>query len=72
MGRRRLRFLKSARSVLLSLRAKTSDRIIADCTMVSPLANDKGTVISNNKNNQKHSLVRSKTSSYNRTGNRNK
>jgi hypothetical protein len=40
--------------------------------MVSPLANDKGTVISNNKNNQKHSLVRSKTSSYNRTGNRNK
>jgi len=55
MGRR-LRFYRRIREALINVNGKSNERIIADCTMVAPLASDKGSVVSTKNNSKKRSL----------------
>lgn len=45
---RKIKFYNRVRSVVIGVREKSSDRIIMDSRMVSPLVNDKGNSIGNN------------------------
>lgn len=52
---RKIKFYNRVRSVVIGVREKSSDRIIMDARMVSPLVNDKGFSLAN-KNVKKRTL----------------
>lgn len=55
MGRK-ARFYRRIRETIISMSKKSSDRIISDCTMIAPLANDKGTLVSSKDTGKKRTL----------------
>lgn len=71
-SRSRLNFLRRARSTLVSLKTKSSYRIISDLSMISPLASDKGMPVIENYVGKKRSLKQSRTYKVKGSGNGNR
>lgn len=67
-GKSRLKFYNRIRSTLLSLKTNSDSRIITDLSMVSPLANDKGTPVMENLSGKKRSLKQERSSKVKRSG----
>ena len=61
----KLKYCNRVRSIVLGVNEKSSDRIISDIRMVSPLVNDKGNSIIN-KNVKKRTLSKQNRGTRNR------
>ena len=58
---RKSRFYRRIRETIISMNKKSSDRIISDCTMFAPLANDKGNFVESKNIGKKRTLKNSGT-----------
>lgn len=65
---RKLRFYRRIRNSIIGIGEKSNDRIILDSMIVSPIVNDKGTVVPSKNSVKKRSLRQSKTVHTRRTG----
>ena len=66
----KIKFYRRVRSAIIGLTGKSNDRIISDCMMISPLANDKGTPIRNENSGKKTSFSRTRVIRRNSTINK--